>query len=362
MINEIMNVKFLFSEENDDLNKKRFDELKKKYNDDANNILLKIKNLIDEVKIRYIHEKIYLDLYDYILDFERKCKNKNKQNINNSQNNIDNDESDESEGQEKEDIYYGYINEIKELSKKVKEKDFLQLHEPLPIQGEFYFNKTKIRKMINKEKKITDIYNRYNNIINRIKSLIYSKEAWLCCPNCCKDIVSIKDDLPKLTNVDLGEYVLQAAFISSSLKTYEENKDTVDIKQKEIFEKKLKEKSIKYDGLFCCPGGETVVGYMKKNKKGNIERFIYSGSRLNVKYPDLNGVENVYEDEYKNRFSRIKEKVKKIMKEKESEDFKKLICCKLCGFNVEKKINEFKEHLSTKNHKLKMEELRKEFS
>ena len=355
MINEIMNVKFIFSEENEDLNKKLFEELRKKYIDDTQNILKKIKSLIDEVKIRYINEKIYIDLYDYIQDFERKYKCNNKKDINNS---LNSDENDESENEENGDIYYGYINEIKKLSEKVKEKDFLQLHDPLPIQGEFYFNQKKKIKMINKEKKITDIYYRYNNVLNRFKSLIFNKEAWLCCPECLSDICSIKQDTPRMTDSRVGEYILQFSFISSTLKTFEENKDIIKIEQKEKFEKNLRDNFIKYDKLFCCPSGETIIGYIRKN-----ERYIYCGSNLNVRYPNLeNNIEFIYEDEYKTRFSSIKEKVKKILKEKETEDFKKLICCKLCGFTVDKNVEEFKVHLTTKNHKAKMEELRKEFS
>ncbi len=49
------------------------------------------------------------------------------------------------------------------------------------------------------------------------------------------------------------------------------------------------------------------------------------------------------------------------MIEKEKEEFKKKICCKLCGFTVSKNIKEFKDHLNTKFHKEKMEEFKKEF-
>ena len=49
------------------------------------------------------------------------------------------------------------------------------------------------------------------------------------------------------------------------------------------------------------------------------------------------------------------------MKKKETDDFKKKIFCKLCGFEVKGELDEFKEHLDSDIHKDKMKELRKEF-
>ena len=66
-------------------------------------------------------------------------------------------------------------------------------------------------------------------------------------------------------------------------------------------------------------------------------------------------------DTFLNKFKDVFEKVQKIQKMKESDDFKKKIFCKLCEFNVKKDLKEFKEHLEDPTHIDKMKELRKEF-
>ena len=88
-------------------------------------------------------------------------------------------------------------NEIYEIKSKIKDDDFLQIQEPLMIQDEFYNNNIKIQKKIAKEKRIKNIYNEYEKILNDMKSLISSTEAWLVCPNCFQDICAIKPNFPK---------------------------------------------------------------------------------------------------------------------------------------------------------------------
>ncbi len=129
--------------------------------------------------------------------------------------------------------------------------------------------------------------------------------------------------------------------------------------------------------MFCCPSGDNIIGYIKKidNKKDRknyyyynddidneikFGRYIYYGSNLYVKYPNLN-YEQVSEEEYKNGFQKINQNVKGILAEKNTNKFKEQICCKLCNFNVSENVEEFKEHLNSKIHKEKMEELKKEF-
>ena len=367
MINEMINFRFISNNKNGELCKEEFDELKSKYLKKSNDILLKIKNLLDGIKLKYINDKRYDELFNYIQQYNR--KNKIMNNIND--NNEIKEENKEKEEHKKDAPYMAYINEIKELKKKVEEKDFLQLHEPLIILGEFFFNTSEQQKMINREKKISEIYNDYQKILDRMKSLIYSKEAWLCCPKCFKDICSIKPDLPRETNRSIGEHIIEGAFINSTLKSIQENKDKINKEDIENFQKNLKENHIKYEDLFCCPSGDNIIGYFKKtyNKNNNnynrnneikYERYIYYKSNLYVKYPDLN-IDKVDKEEYKDGFRKINQKVKQIMIYKESEEFKRQICCKLCGFMVEKKTTEFKNHLNSKMHREKMEELKKEF-
>ena len=364
MINEMIEPKFLLYDErnNEDKNKKEFEEKKDLYSKKADEILIKIKKIVDEPKIKYISEKIYIKLNKYIDEFKRKYKNpKNRNNQvqnENEENTSKNEESEEDDvemvDQKNDNIYLGYINEIKKL--KNEEEDFLQFHQPLEIVEEYYHNSIKKKKLLNNEKKISRIYDEYNEVLNSIKSLAFNKEAWLCCSKCDAEICSIKEGSPKMTEKkNIGEHIIEGAWITSSLKSIKENKDKIQEEQKEEFKGTLKNYNIKYDDLFCCPYGENIIGYIYDDK-----RYIYCGSKLFVKYPDLNiGIIN--EEDYKNDFKTIHQKVKKILIEKETEEFKKMVCCKLCGFTVEKNLKEFKDHICKKEHKEKMEELKKEF-
>ena len=364
MINEMIEPKFFLNDEEKDeeKNKKEFEEKKELYSAKAGEILTKIKKLVDEPKIKYISEKIYIKLSKYIDEFKRKFKKpKKKGNQVEQRKEEDGHKFEESEeddvemaDQEKENIYYGYINEIKKL--KNKEEDFLQFHQPLEIVEEYYQNKISRKKLLNNEQKLSKIYDEYNEVLNRIKSLAYNKEAWLCCPNCDAEICALKEGSPKMTEKkNIGEHIIEGAWITSSLKSFKENKDKVRKEQIEEFKESLKKNKINYDDLFCCHSGESIIGYIHKGT-----RYIYCCSKLFVKYPDLNiGIIN--EEDYKNDFKNIHKKVKQILIEKETEEFKKMICCKLCDFTVEKELKEFKEHINKKDHKEKMEELKKEF-
>ena len=349
MINQMIRFRFESANENEDLNEKEFDEIKKQYDDKTNKILKNIKELIDCEKIKYINDRRYEMLYEYIQNYNRN----NKRIIN--QNNMiieDNDDEDIDYNE-----YTGYINGINEIKSKIYEDDFLQIQEPLMIQDEFYNNDKKIQKKIEKEKRIKDIYKEYSKILNDMKSKISSTEAWLVCPNCFQDISAIKLNYPKQTNKKIGEYLIQGSFINTSFKLIEKGKDYINKIQ---FEKDLEKMDLKkgrnYDNLFCCPNDETIIGYIH-----NKERYIFMKSGLCVRYPDLK-VEIVEEKEYLNNFENSLKKVEQIIKWKETDDFKKTIECKLCDFTIDKKkLSEFKKHLCDKFHKSSMEELKKEF-
>ena len=349
MINQMICFRFEPANENENLSEKEFDELKKEYDNKTNNILKEIKSLLDSDKIKFINDYKYEILYDYI----QKYKNSHRNLIDN---NMEEEGENEEDDEDNNNIFYGYINEIKQIKSKIKDDDFLQIQEPLMIQDEFFNNKIKIQKKILKEKRIKNIYNDYTKILNDMKSLISNTEAWLCCPNCFQDICSIKENSPKPKNINIGEYIIQGSFISTSFKTIEEGKN---YRNKESFEKKLKEfglkKGIHYDNLFCCTKEETIIGYIYKE-----EKYIFSGSELCVRYPNLK-IEKVEEKEFKNNFENIKKKVEEIIKFKETDEFKQSIKCKLCDFTVEKKLSEFKRHLNDKFHKENMEELKKDF-
>jgi hypothetical protein len=251
MINEMIEPKFFLNDEEKDeeKNKKEFEEKKDLYSAKADQILTKIKKLVDEPKIKYISEKIYIKLSKYIDDFKRKFK-KPKYGNNQDQNvkeevklkNSDSEEDDiEMEEQKNDNIYFGYINEIKKM--KNKEEDFLQFHQPLEIVEEYYQSQIKRKKLLNNEKKISKIYDEYNEVLNRIKSLAFNKEAWLCCPSCDAEICAIKEDSPKMTEKKIiGEHLIEGAWLTSSLKSYIENKDKVKKEQIEEFKESLKKK------------------------------------------------------------------------------------------------------------------------
>ena len=357
MINEMIEPKFCIENGEIENNKKEFEEKMKLYLKNADDILRKIKQLVDEPKIKYISEKKYIDLYNYIDRFKRKFKKHNFTPDVNEENKEDESESqdvDNKSEQKNEGIYSGYINEIKKL--KIKEEDFLQLHDPLPIMEEYYQSQQKRKKLLNKENNLLKIYDDYNDVLNTIKSLAFNNEAWLCCYCCFSEICAIKQGSPKMTEKkDIGEHIIEGAWITSSLKTVSENKDKIKEDQIAKFKEKLNKNNIKYNDLFCCPKGETVIGYINKD-----ERFIYYGSKLFVKYPDLN-IECVFEEDYRNDFIQIHQKVEKILMEKEKKDFKKMICCKLCDFTVERNIRQFNQHILKKCHRERMEELKKEF-
>ena len=358
MINKIIDFRFNLKDKHEKENNKNekefFEEKKNDYLKNTSIILSKIKSLVDEPKIKYINDKRYEELYNYIQDFKRKYKNIKNKNFEIKEEVEEKNEIEEKKEQENEPIYHGYINEIKKL--KVKDEDFLQIHEPIEIQGEFFYSQIKKRKLLINEKKISNIYNDYTNVLNLIKSLAYNKEPWICCSVCYSEICAIKPGSPKMTeNKTLGEHIIEGAWITSSLKSVKENKDKIDKEQMKKFKEQLKKNFVIYEDLFCCPNGNSVIGYIKNDK-----RYIYFGSNLYVKYPDLS-IDIINEDDYKNDFYNILKKMEKKLKEKENPEYKKLICCKLCGFKVEKDIKEFKDHLNTRSHKERMEELKKEF-
>ena len=129
-----------------------------------------------------------------------------------------------------------------------------------------------------------------------------------------------------------------------------------DENEKNQFIKNLNQLNIIYDNLFTCPSGKHILGYAR-----NGERFIYYGSDLTVKYPDLTYEKITDRNVFINDFESIHQKTEIILQEKNSEDFKKKIFCKLCNFNVVNDLKEFKDHLNDKLHLERLKELRKEF-
>ena len=382
----------LIIEEEENLSQGEFDELYKEYKMKAKKIIEKIHLITEEKKVRNISDEKYQELFDYINEvkssnpkfYQIQRENRKKEILEKRKKKImtleeanldlddsyDEDELDLSQNNENEpeeipQEFNGYINEINELKKKVQEDDFLQLHEPLKIQGEYIYTNNKVQKeLFTREKKIKNLYNEVILDLRRMKSLAFSSEPWLLCANCYHEITSIKKGNPELSNSKIGEYKING-WINENLKLVfskknrnkERQKSPLYTEQEKLkFIQNLNDLNIEYDNLFTCPSSKHIIGYVRKN-----ERFIYFGSELAVKYPDLTYEKISDKNVYLNDFNAIHQKVERILEEKKSEEFKKKIFCKLCHFNVRDNINEFREHLKDKSHEERLKELRKEF-
>lgn len=363
-------------DEEDNLKKEEFNELFIEYKKKAKKICEKIRSIITEKKIRNISDKKYQELFDYIE--EERYNNKNKKIKSESSkeegeyDDIKTEKRDKREDEEekKENFrlvnYMGYRNQISELKKKVQKDDFLQLHEPLEIEGEFILNKETREELNIREQNIKDLYNNVVIDLRTKESLAFNSEAWLVCTLCYKEICPIKNENPEPTNEKVGEYRIFGPWLKESLKSIshinKKNKSNkkpkilYDETEKENFEKKLREENIVFNDLFTCPSHKHIIGYIRNN-----ERYIYYGSNLTIKYPDLTYEKIIGHDIFLNKFDDVHKKVEKIQEIKKSNEFKKKIFCKLCEFNVKENLEEFKEHLEDPTHIDKMKELRKEF-
>ncbi len=398
LINEMIKFKFFpklpessfYIEENDgkedkeekELSKEQFDELYIEYKKKAKKIAEKIRMIITEKKIRNISDKKYQELFDYI-EQERLNKNNQNNSTNNKNSNTiiftenlsDSDmDEDDNENEIKEEksnepqklevqSYFGYINEISELQKKVQVDDFLQLHEPLQITGESIYDNKTVEELNAREKKIKNLYNDVVMDLKTKESLAFNSDAWLVCSECCKEICPLRENNPVLTNEKEGDYRIFGPWLKENLKLVipknknkKKKKPLYDEDEKNKFMEELKKENIEFDNLFTCPSHKHIIGYVRKD-----ERFIYYDSKLIIKYPDLT-YEKIFGHEYfLNNFKDVKKKVEEIMNVKKTDDFKKKIFCKLCGFEVKEDLSEFNDHLNSDIHKDKMKDLRKEF-
>ena len=387
LINEMIKFKFLSksnegensdnnNHENDeekDIKKEEFDELFIEYKKKAKKIVEKITMILTEKKIRNISDQKYQELFDYI---ENERLKKNKNNIKTTNVYFDDSGSD-SEGEndtnnnknikkEKNNFlpeFKGYINQINELKKKVQEDDFLQLHEPLPITGEYIYNNEAVKEELNtREKRIKNLYNEFVLDLRTKESLAFNSEAWLVCSFCFKEICPLKEGNPMLTNPDVGEYKIYGPWLKENLKLIfgkkkkEKRKPLYDENEVKNFMEDLKIKNIEFDNIFTCPSRKHIIGYSRKD-----ERYFYYDSNLAIKYPDLTYEKIIGHDLFLNNFKDVHKKVAEIMEIKKTEDFKNKIFCKLCGFTVKNDLIEFKDHLDDNIHKDKLKELRKEF-
>ena len=401
LLNEIIKFQFIShkikdnnqgdNEDLDELTKEEFDELFLEYKKKANNIIDKIKQLLSVQKVKIISDETFQELFNYLN--EVKYKNKrvqivNKQinyintqsetkdlqleeKINNSKNDsimIEEEEEDFSEKTQKNDdqiSYTGYINSINDLKKKVKSDDFLQLHDPLPIKEEYHFtdNET-LKELKSRNYKIHNLYNDFLSNLELLNKLTIRKTGSLVCGKCKAEISTLGEGIPIMTNAEIGEHKIEKAWISETLKEIYKikkngkKKKLINIDDKEInkFVSKLEENKIEYDNILCCMNMKHVVGYAL-----NKENFIFYGSELGVRYPDLTFEPIEKKESFMNDFLDYKIKLAKIIEYKNTDEFKSKIVCKLCQFHIKEDLAEFYLHLNSTEHKYKLAELRKEF-
>ena len=394
LINDIIKFKFISKvkneQNNNELSKDEFDELFSEYKMKARTIIEKIKFLLNTNKIKNINNENYQELYDYIN--EKKYKNKIIQSFHGHSNQIEyetstffsdtrdfSEESNFSSNNNQNDIeefnklemkednclqsYTGYINAIYDLQKKIKPDDFLQLHEPLNIEGEYIFtdNKT-IKELQSRNFKIQNLYHNVVKDLRNIENLCILKYGYLLCSKCFSEVCEIKKGYPIMTNKEIGEHKIESSWMNDNLKiVFNKNNKTakgIICENSEInnFSEKLKKLDIKFENLLSCKSGKHIVGYIRDN-----EKYIYFGSELSVKYPDLTYEQNIKQEYFLNDFEDIREKIDNIMYGKTKPEFLKKIFCKLCDFYVKNDVSEFRNHLKDKEHEHKLQELRKEF-
>ena len=374
-------------DDDEDLSKEEFDELYEKYKIKAKTIIDKIHLIVNEKKIRNISNEKYQELFDYIneeklknahlfpIDGENRKKEislrskpKNfleEKDFDDSDDESDNSINDEKKPKEKLQVFTGYINEINELKKKVKEDDFLQLHEPIAIDEDYIFNNNDIQKeLFHQEKKIKNLYKDVILDLKRMEKLAFEKEAVLFCTKCFNEIMPIKKSNPLMTNPEIGEHKIMfpydihfnQIFNNNDINEIEKNPNFTQEDDKNQFIEKLNILNISFDNLLACPSYRHIIGYAR-----NGEKFIYYGSDLTVKYPDQTFDKLSDKNIFINDFESIYQKVKIILEEKDTEDFKKKIFCKLCNFYVNKNLKEFDSHLKDCLHLEKLKELQREF-
>ena len=407
LLNDIMKFKFASSKIKnsknelngymDELTKEEFDELYLKYKAKTYSIVEKIKNLLNLEKVKLIPEETYQDLFDYLNEVKYKNKkilNLNKTNENakshndqkeeekiqdiDDQNTINDNENtyfneeEEDESSEKTQptnpqlSYIGYINSINELQKVVKKDDFLQLHEPLPIEEDFrYTDNNILKELMSRNYKIRNLYNDFLTDLDRIENLTMRNSSSLVCAKCKVEVSQLSKEIPIMTNAKIGEHKIEKSWLFDNLKEiYKIKKDgkkkkryDIDDNDIELFIKKLKENNIMYDNICCCTNKRHVIGYA-----ANGEKYIFFGSELGVKYADLTYEKIETKESFVNDFEEYKKKSEEIIEYKNTQEFKSKIVCKLCNFSVKEDLLEFDRHLKSNEHKIKLGELRKEFA
>ena len=392
MINKIMGINFLKKinkneKENNkedkynftnEASREEFNELYLNYKNNTNKIIEKIKFLLNLPKLKYISYEKYDELLKYINQVKLKSKriqnitNKNESTLSvknnfsvltdNSNTNNEYYIKDESNYKSKT-ISNNYKKTFNKLKIEVKSDDFLQLHEPCELKEDINFtDKNVINELQLRNNKIHNIYKDYTYILSKIYDLSITNTCYLVCSHCHGEISILDEKLPIINAPLIGEHKVEKQWVNDNLNEIyiiEKNKlvkkyDIEDTKIEE-FKYKLNEYKIEYDNLLCCISKQHIIGYTRKN-----ENFIFFGCDIGIKYPDLSFELINNKENFMNSFIEYKEKSKRIIEYKNSDEFKESIICKLCNFKVKKDLIEFSRHIKSNEHKNKLNELRKD--
>ena len=230
MLNKIIKFKFLpkkkmnkdiilKKDDEIELSKEEYDELFRVYKTETNNIIEKIKFLLNIPKVKNISDESYQELFDYINEIKYKnkiIKNSNMQSLMNIE---EDDISEITESNISPISYPGYINSIYQLNDQVEEDDFLQLHEPLQIEEEFYFtDNNTIKELKSRNFKIKNLYNDFLTELDKIHGIAMTKTGYIVCAYCQGEISKLDYETPIMTNRDIGEHKVEKQWINDNLK------------------------------------------------------------------------------------------------------------------------------------------------
>lgn len=218
----------------------------------------------------------------------------------------------------------GYLNEIKELGKKFKENDFLQLINPLYNIKEYYVNIAETNNFIDAHNnRIKNLYYNFNKLLEYLKDILLYMDCFILCPECKSEICKIDKNL-KIIDNNIIKYIPSYLNTVNKTKKYSFPND-FNNKISVLFETI----GIKIENYLYCRN-KHLIGYTK-NK--DVYYYIYINGNIFIKYPDLSE-ENICinkKNEIFTIFNDIKDKAKKIKEIKCKESFIKKINCKLCG-------------------------------
>ena len=289
--------------------------------------------------IRNLKRNLYVDVYNYTYGI----KNEKIKYFTNNNIIINNKYFGLNIRKLRKNPFNGYIIEINKLKKIEKERDFLQIIQPLNNIKEYYLDVNEINNFIDKHNlRIKDLYSNYNEVLEFIKDLLFYNTSYILCSICNSEICPINKDLLVIDDNTIKynpSYFTSVKKTSDYISSYKYNIDMFDL---------FRTKNIEHKNFLYCKN-EHIIGYTKIT---DTKYYIYVNGNISIKYPDLT-VQNIYVNNIFEVFDNIKDRTDKINEIKLKENFKKKIKCILCDITI-KSYYEFIKHLNGSNHKTNM--------